>query len=32
VNVAEFGIFRVVKGRVVEYSGTADYAQLAGRL
>ena len=28
VNVAEFGIFRVVKGRVVEYSGTADYEKL----
>ena len=28
VNVAEFGFFRVVKGRVVEYSGSADYAAL----
>ena len=28
VNVAEFGIFRVVKGRVIEYSGTADYEKL----
>ena len=26
VNIAEFGFFRVVKGRVVEYSGSADYA------
>lgn len=31
VNVAEFGIFRVAKGRVVEYSGTADYAELVER-
>ena len=29
VNIAEFGFFRIVTGRVVEYSGTADYAQLA---
>jgi len=27
VNVAEFGFFRVVTGRVVEYSGTAEYAE-----
>ena len=27
VNVAEFGFYRVVKGRVVEYSGTAEYAE-----
>ena len=32
VNVAEFGFFRVVKGRVVEYSGTADNAELAALL
>jgi len=29
VNVAEFGFFRLGKGRVVEYSGTADPAELA---
>lgn len=32
VNVAEFGFFRVVKGRVVEYTGTADYAGLVANL
>jgi len=31
VNVAEFAFFRVVKGRVVEYSGSADPAQLLVR-
>jgi predicted ester cyclase len=28
VNIAEFGFFRVVTGRIVEYSGTADYGDL----
>jgi predicted ester cyclase len=28
VNIAEFGFFRVVAGRVTEYTGTADYAGL----
>lgn len=32
VNLAEFGFFRLSKGRVVEYSGTADYGELAARL
>lgn len=32
VNVAEFAFFRVVNGRVVEYSGTADHDELATRL
>ena len=31
VNVAEFGFFRVINGRIVEYSGSADYAELVGR-
>lgn len=29
VNVAEFGIYRVVGGRIVEYAGTDDAALLA---
>ena len=28
VNIAEFGFFRIARGRVIEYSGTADYAGL----
>ena len=32
VNVAEFCFFRVVGGRVVEYSGSADDDELAARL
>ena len=31
VNIAEFGFYRVVRGRVVEYSGTADYEKLTLR-
>ena len=32
VNVAEFAFFRLSKGRVVEYSGSADYDGLAAQL
>jgi predicted ester cyclase len=32
VNVAEFGFLRVVKGRVVEYSGSGDYHELVTQL
>ena len=32
VNVAEFAFFRLSKGRVVEYSGSADYDGLAQQL
>ena len=32
VNVAEFGFFRVSRGRVVEYSGSADATELAALL
>jgi len=32
LNVAEFGFFRVVNGRVVEYSGSADVGQLLMQL
>ena len=32
VNVAEFGIYRVVKGQITEYAGTADNAALLSRL
>jgi predicted ester cyclase len=32
VNVAEFAFYRVVAGRVVEYAGTADDADLLAQL
>ena len=32
VNIAEFGFFRLSKGRAVEYSGTAGNDELATRL
>ena len=32
VNVAEFGFYRVVRARVVEFSGTADLEQVAVQL
>ena len=32
VNVAEFGFYRVAKGRVVEFTGTADLEQIAAQL
>jgi len=32
VNVAEFGFYRVLRGRVVEFSGTADLEQVAAQL
>jgi len=32
VNIAEFGFFRLAKGRVVEYSGTAGNEQLLAQL
>jgi predicted ester cyclase len=32
VNVAEFGIYRIVAGRIAEYAGTADTAALLAGL
>ena len=32
VNVAEFGIYRVVGGRIADYVGTAEGAELLGQL
>ncbi|GLJ80414.1 ester cyclase [Microbacterium imperiale] len=32
VNVAEFGIYRVVNGRIVEFAGTTDRAELLAQL
>ena len=31
-NVAEFAMYRVVKGRIVEYSGTSDQAELLAQI
>lgn len=32
VNVAEFGMYRVIKGRFTEYSGTSDHAELLAQI
>lgn len=32
VNVAEFAMYRIGKGRIVEYSGTSDHAELLAQL
>lgn len=32
VNVAEFAIYRIAEGRIVEYAGTADGAELLAQL
>ncbi|MDH2444570.1 ester cyclase [Amnibacterium sp. CER49] len=32
VNAAEFGFYRVERGRIVEFAGTADDAELLARL
>ncbi|WP_458040631.1 MULTISPECIES: ester cyclase [Bacteria] len=32
VNVAEFGMYRVVNGRITEFTGTADHVELLSQL
>lgn len=32
VNVAEFGMYRVVNGRITEFTGTADHIELLSQL
>lgn len=32
VNVAEFGMYRVVNGRITEFAGTADHIELLSQL
>lgn len=32
VNVAEFAMYRVAKGRFAEYSGTSEHAELLGQI
>jgi hypothetical protein len=32
VNVAEFAFYRIVGGRIAEFAGTADHAELLGQL
>lgn len=32
VNVAEFGMYRIVNGRITEFTGTADHIELLSQL
>ncbi|MET0811608.1 MAG: ester cyclase [Microbacterium sp.] len=32
VNVAEFGFYRIARGRIVEFSGSADHVELMAQL
>jgi predicted ester cyclase len=32
VNVAEFGMYRIVNGRITEFAGTADHIELLSQL